>query len=306
MSITADEIATQPRLWPLAAALAVERDRASFPRAGRGVCVVGCGTSLYIAQAWAAPARGAPATGRPTRSPRPSCRAGRALRRRSSRSRARARPPRSSTRCARLRRASAAWRIIADRRHAGRRRRRRRVVLDFADEASVVQTRFATTALTLLRERVEPGAAATAAADAERALAAAAAGRPGDVEQWTFLGRGWTVGLAARGRAQAARERAGLDRGLPGCSSTATARSASRRPAGRLVARRRSTAGRRESSRATGATVVADGARSARRRSCSPSARRSRSPTAAGLDPDQPRNLTRSVILADPSSEVTA
>lgn len=70
------------------------------------------------------------------------------------------------------------------------------VLLPFADEQSVVQTRFATTALALFRaslgEDLSP-----AIADASTVLAASdddPALR--DAEQYTFLGRGWTVGLA--------------------------------------------------------------------------------------------------------------
>jgi fructoselysine-6-P-deglycase FrlB-like protein len=69
------------------------------------------------------------------------------------------------------------------------------VVLDFADETSVVQTRFATTALTLLRAGlgldVDPSIA-----DAEAALAAPIDDRLVGAEQITFLGSGWGVGLA--------------------------------------------------------------------------------------------------------------
>ena len=69
------------------------------------------------------------------------------------------------------------------------------VLLDFADEASVVQTRFATTALTLLRAH-EGVDVAAAAADAERALQMPLPVEPGAADRWAFLGRGWTVGLA--------------------------------------------------------------------------------------------------------------
>jgi fructoselysine-6-P-deglycase FrlB-like protein len=70
------------------------------------------------------------------------------------------------------------------------------VDLSFADERAVVQTRFATTALSLLRALVHPDAIEPAAADAERALSEPLPVDPAAVEQWTFLGRGWTVGLA--------------------------------------------------------------------------------------------------------------
>ncbi|MFD4506897.1 SIS domain-containing protein [Streptomyces sp. NPDC058457] len=70
------------------------------------------------------------------------------------------------------------------------------VVLDFADERSVVQTRFATSALTLLRAHLGLHTDAVVA-DARTALSTPLP--PGLVEcaQFTFLGRGWTVGLAS-------------------------------------------------------------------------------------------------------------
>ncbi|MBP2478742.1 fructoselysine-6-P-deglycase FrlB-like protein [Crossiella equi] len=69
------------------------------------------------------------------------------------------------------------------------------VLLDFADERSVVQTRFATTALALLRASL--GEDLTAAiADAEAALARELPSALVGAEQFTFLGRSWTYGLA--------------------------------------------------------------------------------------------------------------
>jgi fructoselysine-6-P-deglycase FrlB-like protein len=69
------------------------------------------------------------------------------------------------------------------------------IVLDFADELSVVQTRFATTTLALLRaslgQDLEP-----VVAEAEQALAADLPAGLLDRTQFTFLGSGWTVGLA--------------------------------------------------------------------------------------------------------------
>lgn len=69
------------------------------------------------------------------------------------------------------------------------------VVLDFADEQSVVQTRFATTALTLLRAHVGLHGPA-AVADARTALDEPLPAELEDRGQFTFLGRGWSVGLA--------------------------------------------------------------------------------------------------------------
>lgn len=69
------------------------------------------------------------------------------------------------------------------------------VELPYADEESVVQTRFATTALAYLLTSV--GVDLTdAVADARTAVTAETPAELIDAEQFTFLGRGWTVGLA--------------------------------------------------------------------------------------------------------------
>jgi fructoselysine-6-P-deglycase FrlB-like protein len=67
--------------------------------------------------------------------------------------------------------------------------------LSFADEESVVQTRFATTELVLLRAHLgqDPGPAADAA---ERVLAEPLPPQMLAARQFTFLGTGWTYGLA--------------------------------------------------------------------------------------------------------------
>ncbi|MEU5211019.1 SIS domain-containing protein [Streptomyces sp. NPDC020742] len=69
------------------------------------------------------------------------------------------------------------------------------VTLPFADEQSVVQTRFATTALTLLRAHLGQDVS-SAIADAKEALTAPLEQEWVDAEQFTFLGTGWTYGLA--------------------------------------------------------------------------------------------------------------
>ncbi|MBO0824674.1 MAG: SIS domain-containing protein, partial [Actinobacteria bacterium] len=70
------------------------------------------------------------------------------------------------------------------------------IALDFADEQSVVQTRFATTELALLLthlgQDIEPMAAAAA-----EILQASLPDELLNAEQVTFLGTGWTYGLAS-------------------------------------------------------------------------------------------------------------
>lgn len=69
------------------------------------------------------------------------------------------------------------------------------IALPFADEQSVVQTRFATTALALLRSSLGEDLSG-AISDAELAIAGDLDDALVNAEQYTFLGRGWSVGLA--------------------------------------------------------------------------------------------------------------
>lgn len=72
------------------------------------------------------------------------------------------------------------------------------ILLDDVDEKSVVQTRFATSALALLRSGLGEDVAPIAD-QAEAVLgetAESAVGEVADAEQVTFLGSGWSIGIA--------------------------------------------------------------------------------------------------------------
>jgi glutamine---fructose-6-phosphate transaminase (isomerizing) len=69
------------------------------------------------------------------------------------------------------------------------------VVLDFADESSIVQTRFPTTAMTLLRSGLGEDLLQSLA-DSEFATEGALPVDPADFEHFVYLGTGWTIGLA--------------------------------------------------------------------------------------------------------------
>jgi len=69
------------------------------------------------------------------------------------------------------------------------------LVLDFADERSVVQTRFPTTVLALARHAFGEDLT-QAVADARQALRDEMPADPADVDHLVFLGTGWTYGLA--------------------------------------------------------------------------------------------------------------
>ena len=157
-----------------------------------------------------------------------------------------------------------------------------------------MQTRFATTALALLRAHAGDGLD-TAIADAEAAVSAAPPIDPSDFEQFVFLGTGWTVGLAGEA-ALKIRESAG---------AWAEAYPAMEYRHGPI-----SVAGNRtlvwllgevepdlaDDIRTTGATVIESTADpmaelvTIQRTAVALAESR-------GLDPDRPRHLTRSVVL---------
>jgi len=297
-ALTAAEIASQPELWPRAAQLAGEAADV-LPARGARTCVVGCGTSLFVAQSWAAlrERAGHGQTDAFAASELPDGRRYDVLVAISRSG--------STTEVVHALGRDIAQRtvaITADRDAAVARAADDAVALEFADEQSVVQTRFATTALALLRELVQPGAAESAAADARVALERPLPVDPGTVEQWTFLGRGWTVGLAheaalkLRESAQAWTEAYPMFEYRHGPISIA----APGRVVWSLDGLDPSLASDLER---IGATVIADeldplaSLVTAQRTAVALAAAR-------GLDPDRPRNLARSVILADHDLEV--
>ena len=103
----------------------------------------------------------------------------------------------------------------------------RTILLPEVDEKSVVQTRFATSTVALLRASLGQDLSA-AIADARAVLAedeAQCLAGVADAEQVTFSGRGWTIGLPpTRLGPQAARVGPVLDRSPTRRWSTATAR----------------------------------------------------------------------------------
>jgi fructoselysine-6-P-deglycase FrlB-like protein len=169
-----------------------------------------------------------------------------------------------------------------------------RLLLDLADESSVVQTRFPTTLLTLVRAALGVDVEASIA----DCVAVIDADLPVDVEQFehfVFLGTGWTIGLAheaalkIREAAQAWSESYPAMDYRHGPIAVAGPRSLvtllGDAPAGLIGA-----------IGATGATVLCDD-----RDPLAQLVRAQRLAVALadtrGLDPDNPRALTRSVIL---------
>ncbi|RCG21462.1 SIS domain-containing protein [Streptomyces diacarni] len=187
------ELRSQPETWRAAARIGSGDN--PLPAAGARVAVVGCGTSWFMAQAYAAlregsgqgvtdafaaseaflgKARGYDAVVAITRSG-------------------------TTTEVLRLleelRGDTPTVTVLGDEDTPATSLSDETVALPFADEKSVVQTRFATSALALLRAHLGEDLG-SAVGDAEAALTAPLEQEWLDAEQFSFLGTGWTFGLA--------------------------------------------------------------------------------------------------------------
>jgi fructoselysine-6-P-deglycase FrlB-like protein len=191
-SALSEEIASQPACWRRAVG-ELDRWRELLPRPGERVAVVGCGTSWFMGQAYAAlrERAGLGVTDAFAASELP--------------------PGRRYDRLLAISRSGTTSEVLdllggrrgqvptvavtADPAAPVRRVADATVVLDFADERAVVQTRFATTTLALLRAHLGEELAGPVA-QAEDAVAAPLPPEAPRRRQFTFLGRGWSAGLA--------------------------------------------------------------------------------------------------------------
>ncbi|MEI7058245.1 sugar isomerase [Nocardioides sp. CCNWLW239] len=289
----AAEIATQPADW-LAARDTAERFADALPQAGEKVAVVGCGTSLYMAQAYAAlreeQGQGITDAWTPTE----------------------ARLDRGYDRLLAITRSGTTTEVVDLLTRLGGRIPATVVssspgtpALEIAepiltpevDERSVVQTRFATTTLAMLRWHLGHDLS-QAAEQAQQIIDAGVDGfGPAlTADQLTFVGRGWTNGVAQEA-ALKLRESAQLwTESYPMMEYRHGPLSIS--APGRVVwAFGDLVAGFAEDVAVTGADLMhseVDPLAELVRVHllCVERARR------AGLDPDAPRNLTRSIILS--------
>lgn len=288
----AAEIATQPANW-LAARSTAERSADALPKAGEKVAVIGCGTSLYMAQAYAAlreeQGHGITDAWTPTE----------------------ARLDRDYDRLVAITRSGTTTEVvdllarirgtipatvISSSPGTPALELAEPILMPEIDEKSVVQTRFATTTLALLRWHLGEDLS-LAAEQAQQIIDAgeSAYGPALTAEQLTFVGRGWTNGVAQEA-ALKLRESAQLwTESYPMMEYRHGPLSIS--APGRVVwAFGDLVPGFADDVAVTGADLVhheidplADLVRV--HLLCVERARR------AGLDPDAPRNLTRSIIL---------
>jgi fructoselysine-6-P-deglycase FrlB-like protein len=287
-----DEIASQPGNWRDARETATAHADL-LPAAGERVAVIGCGTSLYMAQAYAAlresAGQGVTDAWTPTE----------------------ARLHRGYDRILAITRSGTTTEVL-DLLSGVRGSTPATVVssspgtpvLDLAaailtpevDEQSVVQTRFATTTLAMLRWSL--GEDLTQAADQAQAILDAAddeLAAIAEADQVTFVGRGWTNGVAQEAALKLRESTQSWTESYPmteyrhGPISIAA-------PGRYVWALGQPVDGLAGDIAATGATLVAsdnDALADLVRvhRLCVVKAAR------LGLDPDRPRNLTRSIIL---------
>ncbi|SFX94923.1 sugar isomerase [Streptomyces atratus] len=293
MSFVEIETASQPECWRRAAELA-QTQSAALPATGERIAVVGCGTSFYMAQAYAALREGS-GQGESDAFAASEFPFGRGYDRVVALTR-------SGTTTEvlelldRLRGATRTVAITADPNTPVMTAADDVVVLDFADEQSVVQTRFATTALTLLRAHLGLHTE-DVVRDAETALAEPLPEGLVDCTQFSFLGRGWTTGLANEAALKMKEASLSWTESYPameyrhGPISIATSGTATWMFGA-------APEGLEEQVLATGARWVESG--------LDPLAELVRvqrlavaRAAARGLDPDSPRHLTRSVVLTD-------
>ncbi|MFE4819049.1 SIS domain-containing protein [Streptomyces sp. NPDC056704] len=286
------ELNSQPECWIRAAEQAKAHD-GELPELGERVAIVGCGTSFFMAQAAAALREGSGQgeTDAFAASEFPESRSYDRV----------VALTRSGTTTevlellGRLRGRTRTTAITADPATPVMERADDLVVLDFADERSVVQTRFATTALTLFRAHLGLHTD-DVVADARTALATPLPEGLVDCAQFTFLGRGWTVGLANEAGLKMREASLAWTEAYPameyrhGPISVTTAGTATwmlgEAPEG-LAEQVRATGGRWVAGELD---PLAELVRAQRLAVAVAAAR--------GLDPDRPRHLTRSVVLA--------
>lgn len=286
---TEAEIASQPDCWRQAAAL-LPSAGAVLPQPGERVAVVGCGTSWFIGQAYAV-ARETAGLGETDAFAASEMPAGRRYDRVLALSRSG-----TTTEVLRLlgELSMPTVAITADPDTPITMAADSIIALDFADEESVVQTRFATSELALLLAHLGTDLEPIAAA-AERVLAADLAPELLDARQFTFLGTGWTCGLASEA-ALKLRESAGMWAECYPAMEFRHGPIAVTGPESLVWLLGTSPDGLAAEVAAAGGTVwePAEHPLAELVRVHRVAVTRAR---AAGLDPDRPRNLTRSVIL---------
>ena len=300
MSYLSEEIASQPECWSKAIDMAGAA-RSALPGPGERVAAIGCGSSLNVARCYA-DLREAAGQGETDAFPASEVPAAR----RYDRVLYISRTGTTTEVLDALRRAPRdvpATAVTADPDAPLARESRSVILLDFAAERSVVSSRFITSSIVLLRAHLRAASPDPESADV-RALPELAAGelaRPlpsglADCAEFTFLGRGWAAAVAAEAALKLREASRTWAESYPAMEYRHGPISVSDEntviwtlgevPADLLA-----------DARGTGATVITSdadplaGLIGAQRLAAALAERK-------GIDPDRPRALSRSVILA--------
>jgi len=287
-----EEIADEPNAWRLAVE-AADREIEKLPTFGSRVAFVGCGTSLYMSQAVAA-LRESSGDGESDAFPASEFSSDRSYDLVVAISRSG-----TTTEVVRLLEGLRDRPTLAISAVAGTpvvEAASNAIVIDFADEQSVVQTRFATSALALFRAHLGESLDGPIA-DAERMVEAPLLFDPASFRQFVYLGTGWCAAIASEA-ALKIREATG---------SWAEAYPAMEYRHGPISVATESSVvwafGEVERSlldqiHETGATVVNEPGIDPMAHLVLAQRSAVALAEARGLDPDKPRNLTRSVVLS--------
>jgi CRISPR-associated protein Cas5a/b/c len=289
MSYLTDEIASQPGCWSRAIGMAGSA-RSALPGPGERVAAIGCGSSLNVARCYAA-LREAAGQGETDAFPASEVP-----------------PARRYDRLLYISRTGTTTEVLDALRRAPRdtqataitavpdsplaREARHVVLLDFADERSVVSSRFITSSIVLLRAHLaaypETDVLSLPAA-AEREVARPLPPGLAERAEFTFLGRGWAAPVADEAALK-------LREASRTWAESYPAMEYRHGPISVVWAFGDVPSGLLADARRTGATVIASDADplaaliGAQRLAAELAERK-------GIDPDQPRALSRSVIL---------
>ena len=290
MSYLTDEIASQPGCWSRAIEMAGSAGTA-LPGPGERVAAIGCGSSLNVARCYAA-LREAAGQGETDAFPASEV------------------PARRYDRLVYISRTGTTTEVLGALRAAPRdtpataitadpdaplaREASHVVLLDFADERSVVSSRFITSSIVLLRAQLGT-AVRSLPAEAEREVARLLPPEWAERAEFTFLGRGWAAPVADEAALKVREASRTWAESYPAMEYRHGPISVSDENTvvwalGEVPSDLLADAGR------TGATVIASDADplvaliGAQRLAAALAERK-------GIDPDQPRALSRSVIL---------
>ena len=192
MNDTSEEIASQPAIWERGLALAAPARR-ELAAPGERMLILGCGTSWFVAQC-IAELRESAGFGETDA----ICASEYVPRRRYDRVVAITRSGTSTEVLDALRQVPEGTHRVAITAVSGEAvdtLAETRLLLDFADERSVVQTRFPTTVLAMARAAFGEDLSHLIA-DGRAALDAPLPAGAADIDHLVFLGTGWTIGLA--------------------------------------------------------------------------------------------------------------